>query len=254
MEEKILKLRKEGKTLNEISKILSCATSTVSYHLKNNNMGGTLNLEFISDVDEDVKKRIIELRLKNWDYNEILKEVNISKDKLKKIIRIVNLNYNLNRRKANDIKKEDVLEKYNELKSLKKVAKFFGVTRDTIRNFVSDDDVLNNKKNRKKMTRSQSVISWRKRKKDELIYYKGGECQCCGYNKSKCALHFHHINPQEKDFSVSKKSYSFERLKKEVDKCILVCSNCHAEIHEEINQFGESKIVNKVLNKNNIAP
>jgi predicted HNH restriction endonuclease len=39
-----------------------------------------------------------------------------------------------------------------------------------------------------------------------------------------------------------------------VDKCILVCSNCHAEIHEEINQFGESKIVNKVLNKNNIAP
>jgi predicted HNH restriction endonuclease len=40
---------------------------------------------------------------------------------------------------------------------------------------------------------------------------------------------------QEKDFSISGKTLSFEKMKKEVDKCILVCSNCHSEIHSETN-------------------
>ena len=48
------------------------------------------------------------------------------------------------------------------------------------------------------------------------------------------ALEFHHKDPNEKDFTISGKSWSFERLKNEVDKCILVCSNCHCEIHEKI--------------------
>lgn len=47
-------------------------------------------------------------------------------------------------------------------------------------------------------------------------------------------LEFHHKDPMKKEFTISGKSYSFERLKREVDKCILVCSNCHAEIHENI--------------------
>ena len=195
-----------------------------------------------------IKNKIIELRLKNYDYNKILQEVDISKDKLKKIIRIINLNFKLDRIKINSIKQEDVLKKYNEFNSLRKVADYFGITRDTIRNFISDTDILNNKKNRNKITRSQSVIAWRKRKKIELTEHKGGKCEICGYNKSTAALHFHHVNPKEKDFTISRKSYSFERLKKEVDKCIMVCSNCHSEIHEEINQYGKSQIVENILN------
>ena len=54
--------------------------------------------------------------------------------------------------------------------------------------------------------------------------------------------------PKEKDFSISAKSYSYDRLKKEVDKCILVCLNCHIEIHEEIKNNGYSEIVNKLNN------
>jgi predicted HNH restriction endonuclease len=41
------------------------------------------------------------------------------------------------------------------------------------------------------------------------------------------------LNPDEKDFQIGGSSYSFEKLKIEVDKCIMVCSNCHIEIHEE---------------------
>lgn len=65
------------------------------------------------------------------------------------------------------------------------------------------------------------------------IAYKGGICQCCGYNKYIGALEFHHINPDEKDFGISVKGYtrSWENNKRELDKCVLVCSNCHREIH-----------------------
>ena len=44
-------------------------------------------------------------------------------------------------------------------------------------------------------------------------------------------MDFHHINPQEKDFQISGGTKSFESLKSELDKCILVCRNCHSEIH-----------------------
>ena len=84
-------------------------------------------------------------------------------------------------------------------------------------------------------TKSQSVIEWRKRKKIELIEYKGGKCGICGYDKSISVLQFHHTNPNMKDFTVSRKSYSIERLKREVDKCILLCANCHIELHEKLN-------------------
>lgn len=65
------------------------------------------------------------------------------------------------------------------------------------------------------------------------VQYKGGKCCVCGYNKYLGALEFHHLNPNEKDFGISNKGYtrSFEKVKEELDKCILVCSNCHKEIH-----------------------
>jgi hypothetical protein len=77
----------------------------------------------------------------------------------------------------------------------------------------------------------EKVIRWRQRAKLKLVEYKGGKCIRCGYNKCIASLNFHHRDPEEKEFSITGKSYSFERLKKEVDKCDLVCANCHGEIH-----------------------
>lgn len=70
--------------------------------------------------------------------------------------------------------------------------------------------------------------------KIRFIEIKGEHCSCsiCGYNKCLAALEFHHLDSEEKDFQISKGySYSFERIKKELEKCILVCANCHREIH-----------------------
>ena len=84
--------------------------------------------------------------------------------------------------------------------------------------------------------RSEAVQKRRNKTKEILVEYKGGKCEICGYNKCISALEFHHLNPNEKDFGIGAKGYTrnIETNKKEVDKCILVCANCHREIHENI--------------------
>lgn len=72
----------------------------------------------------------------------------------------------------------------------------------------------------------------RYRIKKELVEYKGGSCELCGYNKSLRALQFHHTNPKEKDFNFGGITTVNESVKNELDKCILVCANCHSELHD----------------------
>jgi hypothetical protein len=69
--------------------------------------------------------------------------------------------------------------------------------------------------------------------KRKCIKYKGGKCVICGYFKCDGALDFHHIG--KKEFGIGEvKSRSFDNMKKELDKCILVCKNCHVEIEAGI--------------------
>ena len=69
--------------------------------------------------------------------------------------------------------------------------------------------------------------------KQWALEYKGSKCEKCGYNKCSEALEFHHKNPEEKDFNLSDRNLilDWQEIKKELDKCILVCANCHREIH-----------------------
>lgn len=78
----------------------------------------------------------------------------------------------------------------------------------------------------------QTVIRQRKYKQMALDY-KGGKCEKCGYCRYPGALEFHHLDPSQKDIEMSK--FSKHPLsdigKSELDKCILLCSNCHREAH-----------------------
>ena len=70
--------------------------------------------------------------------------------------------------------------------------------------------------------------------KKKCLEYKGGLlCSMCGYDKHIGALEFHHLDPEAKEFDMSRarlKTFN-ENTKKELDKCIVVCRNCHSEIH-----------------------
>jgi len=104
-----------------------------------------------------------------------------------------------------------------------------------------------------KECRKDAVIDIRRRNKIKLVEYKGGKCERCGYDKCIEALEFHHLNSDEKDFGVScGDTRSFEKLKAEADKCIMVCANCHREIHAEererkILEKEQKKMENEVL-------
>jgi len=94
-------------------------------------------------------------------------------------------------------------------------------------------------------TREQRLKKCRKNYtniKQTIVDYKGGKCSICGYNKCLRALTFHHCIGK-KSFSLSSKMRGcgtsnitkefIDCLKKEADKCVLVCFNCHMELHSE---------------------
>lgn len=72
------------------------------------------------------------------------------------------------------------------------------------------------------------------KRKYYFITLKGGGCEVCGYKKNMTALEFHHINPKDKKFEVNLNSLSSRNLDVlllELNKCKLLCSNCHREHH-----------------------
>lgn len=81
----------------------------------------------------------------------------------------------------------------------------------------------------------EAVKKRRNKLKQMAVDYKGGKCQKCGYDRCIAALDFHHIDESQKEFGISGSGYSksWEKIKKELDKCILVCANCHREIHSQ---------------------
>lgn len=87
------------------------------------------------------------------------------------------------------------------------------------------------------------VKSRREKIKLLAFEYKGSKCERCSYDKCLSAMEFHHLDPQGKDFGISDKGYtrSWQKVKEELDKCIMICANCHREIHE--------KIINDAKNK-----
>lgn len=84
-------------------------------------------------------------------------------------------------------------------------------------------------------TRKHQKTILRRSMKLQAVKLLGNKCCKCGYNKCIDALEFHHENQDEKEFKLgSGNTISWKEYKKEALKCILVCSNCHKEIHADI--------------------
>lgn len=75
------------------------------------------------------------------------------------------------------------------------------------------------------------VIQFRKRTRVKLKNHMGGKCQVCGYDKCYRSLEFHHLDPDVKEFTIGSSTRGWASLLKEAEKCILLCSNCHREVH-----------------------
>ena len=72
----------------------------------------------------------------------------------------------------------------------------------------------------------------RYRAKAAAIKYLGGKCENCGWQGNQAALQFHHTDPEKKDFTIGNvANKKWEFIKNELEKCMLLCANCHAIKH-----------------------
>ena len=97
----------------------------------------------------------------------------------------------------------------------------------------------------------RAVTERRRKLKAMVVEYRGGRCVICGYNRSIWALDLHHRDAKHKDFGLSVRGLtrSWEKIKAEADKCILLCANCHREVHAGIVRMPSEKIKSKTLAK-----
>lgn len=98
---------------------------------------------------------------------------------------------------------------------------------------------------------SKSIMRTQRRKKIDAIEKFGGKCSICGYDKCINALEFHHIDEKTKKHSPSYiiMRKSWDVVREELEKCILVCSNCHREIHYKILDLNLDKFIKPWLKK-----
>jgi len=95
--------------------------------------------------------------------------------------------------------------------------------------------------------RRAAVVQRRRRVKEALVAEAGGCCLLCGYSRCPAALEFHHLDPATKEFGLAQAGVarSLDRMRAEARKCVLLCSNCHAEV--EVGFSSASGLAQKAL-------
>jgi transposase len=134
----------------------------------------------------------------------------------------------------------DALEKHWNIGP---AAKELGIGYSTLRKYINYYKIEHNSRKskngpkfNKKAHQAAAVTRARQKKKIEALNYKGGmKCTRCGFDEQIPDVYaFHHRNPDSKDPSWGKmktNNWSLEKIKEELDKCDVLCHNCHSIVH-----------------------
>lgn len=205
----------------------------------------------------DLKNEIQNLINLGISRRHILKKLSISSFTLSKLFP-----------KEKSEKGINIIELRNQGKTLTEIKSITGYSKSTISKYIEQSNVIKPliKKNKlqqfsekkriknkikKEKSKSQGSIngkrnlSLRKRKKQFLISAAGSSCQVCGYQKCSDALSFHHKDELDKHFSISGSnlsSHCITRLVEEASKCVLLCFNCHMEVHANLLDVSNLKL------------
>jgi len=134
---------------------------------------------------------------------------------------------------------EEISEKLGRTtKSIQRKAQDLEISRPRKKFDISKLRMRQKRANDKFYLRNSKEIYQRKKSrrhkiKEELVLLMGGKCEICGYDKCIFALEFHHKGEKEKDIANIIKNESKEKALKEIKKCILLCANCHRELHNK---------------------
>jgi len=180
-----------------------------------------------------MKEQILKLRNEGKSYGEIKIITGASKATISYHCKRNGLDGRIDGKGLQD-KDVNSINEYYKNHTLDETSQYFNVGVSSLktiltkkRKVLTDEDRVNYNYNH--------VKNFRKKNKERAVEYKGGKCVKCGYDKCIRALDFHHLDPLQKDFTPSQNmNMAWDKIKTELDKCILVCSNCHREIHEEL--------------------
>lgn len=116
------------------------------------------------------------------------------------------------------------------------------LTRECARHGVTEFAIMESEHRlRCKRCRSEAVARRRRKVKENLVEEAGGRCVICGFDRSVCALQFHHRDPSQKTFGLAHRGItrSIAEVRREAEKCVLLCSNCHAEVERGVTRLPE---------------
>lgn len=190
---------------------------------------------------EGLKEKILELRKQGFSYSKIADILKCSKATICYHCQnsgFTNIGLKLTKLSNEDIEK---VKEFYLTNSLSETANFFKISKTTVKKYAKKE-LIKFTEIEKRNKNYQRVKTHRQKIKLKAIEYKGGKCEKCGYDKCDWAFEFHHTDPKEKDFGISNYStISWDRIKAELEKCIMVCANCHRELHYEeyINKNGQ---------------
>lgn len=222
--EKYKELIKKNYTTKQIALELGMGWTTVKRYLKQIGLR-TNHWKEPYNID---KETLTELVNKNYSSHRIAKELKCSQTNVRHWLKKYGLN--LNARAAQKVEQEKGLKTCPQCKrTLARTKEFFYINKSGACHSWCK--------------KCNDVITWGKQKdlKKKSVEYKGGKCCICGYNKYVGALDFHHVDPSQKEFNISRlRLYTWERVKMELDKCVCVCKNCHAELHGNVTKVVDS--------------
>ena len=125
-----------------------------------------------------------------------------------------------------------ILQLHREGMSGLQIAKKLNVNNATVYRYVSPG-------RREKDIQRQKSYPQKERPQTIIKRERGGKCELCGFDKHYNCLDFHHKDQSTKSFEIARGGgYSVENLRKETDKCALVCKNCHYLIHAGVIHLG----------------
>lgn len=187
-----------------------------------------------------MREQIKELREQGLTIQQISETLGCAKSTVSHHLKVLGMSVKIN--KIEQSKIEEIRD-YYQTHSLSETALFFNIGKSTVKKYASKVREKDTEEERKAKA-VKHVQNRRLKIKEMSVAYKGGCCQRCGYDKYIGALEFHHLDPNEKDLTISKGGHcsSWEKVKQELDKCILLCANCHREVHNELRNGDKSSL------------
>lgn len=183
-------------------------------------------------MNEEQNNQIIQLRKKGMSYTAISKQLGVARSTIsyqcKKLldndlITQANLPY--------DPISEDTIEQIKRLLSIRCTHREISIVTGLRVSRIGQ--ITANLESKPMLdTNYEAVKNRRKRIKLIAAIVKGGKCELCGYSKYLSVLEFHHIDPKTKEFSISTNTNrALADVLNEIEKCKLLCANCHRELH-----------------------